>query len=165
MDNHYNILFLCNENSARSIIAEALTTTLSHGRFTGYSAGAKPSGLVHEIALEMAKSMGYPIQLLRSKSWDEFGREGAPKMDFIITLCDTAIAEECPIWPGHPSTAHWGFPNPADSKIGDDEKISQVFKQVEMGLRNRIELLIDLPFETLNKLQIQDKLHSIHYSS
>jgi arsenate reductase len=86
-------------------------------------------------------------------------------MDFIITLCDTAIAEECPIWPGHPSTAHWRFPNPADSKIGDDEKISQAFKRVEMGLRNRIELLIDLPIETLNRLQIQDQLHSIHYSS
>ncbi|OYY21499.1 MAG: protein-tyrosine-phosphatase [Polynucleobacter sp. 24-46-87] len=163
MDNQYNILFLCNENSARSIIAEALTTTLSHGRFTGYSAGAKPSGVVHPIALEMAKSMGYPIQLLRSKSWDEFGREGAPRMDFIITLCDSAIAEECPYWPGHPSTAHWGFPNPANSNIGNDEKIRQTFTQVELGLRNRIELLIDLPIETLNKLQIQDQLHRIHY--
>lgn len=162
MDNQYNILFLCNGNSARSIIAEALTTTLSHGRFTGYSAGAKPSGVVHPIALEMAKSMGYPIQLLRSKSWDEFGREGAPRMDFIITLCDSAIAEECPYWPGHPSTAHWGFPNPANSNI-DDEKIRHAFTQVELGLRNRIELLIDLPIETLNKLQIQDQLHRIHY--
>jgi arsenate reductase len=163
MDNQYNILFLCNENSARSIIAEALTTTLSHGRFTGYSAGAKPSGTVHPIALEMAKSMGYPIQLLRSKSWDEFGREGAPRMDFIITLCDSAIAEECPYWPGHPSTAHWGFPNPANPHIGNDEKIRHTFTQVELGLRNRIELLIDLPIESLNKLQIQDQLHRIHY--
>jgi arsenate reductase len=165
MDKIYNVLFLCNGNSARSILAEALTTTLSHGRFAGHSAGAKPSGTVHPIALEMAKSMGYPIQLLRSKSWDEFAREGTPKMDFIITLCDSAIAEECPYWPGHPTTAHWGFPNPADSNIGDDEKILQLFKQVEMGLRNRIELMIDLPIETLNKLQIQDRLHSIHYRS
>jgi arsenate reductase len=113
----------------------------------------------------MAKTMGYPIQLLRSKSWDEFAREGTPKMDFIITLCDSAIAEECPYWPGHPTTAHWGFPNPADSNIGNDEKMLQLFKQVEMGLRNRIELLIDLPIETLNRLQIQDRLHSIHYRS
>lgn len=165
MDKSYNILFLCNGNSARSILAEALTGTLSHGRFTGYSAGARPSGTVHPIAMEMAKSMGYPVQLLRSKSWDEFGCEGAPKMDFIITLCDSAIAEECPYWPGHPSTAHWGFPDPAAIDSGDQEKMFQVFKQVEMGLRNRIELLIDLPIETLNRLQIQKQLHSIHYQS
>jgi arsenate reductase len=165
MNKSYNILFLCNSNSARSILTEALTSTLSHGRFTGYSAGAKPNGIVHPIALEMAKSMGYPVQLLRSKSWDEFSCEDAPKMDFIITLCDSAIAEDCPYWPGHPSTAHWGFPNPAASDIGSEEQILNAFKTIEMGLRNRIELLIHLPIEALNKLQIQDRLHSIHYGS
>ncbi len=164
MTKSYNILYLCNENSARSILAEALTGTLSHGRFTGYSAGSNPVGTVHPIAIEMAKSMGYPVQLLRSKSWDEYGREGAPTMDFIITLCDSTIAEDCPYWPGHPSTAHWGFPDPAGT-VGGEEKILHAFQQVEIGLRNRIELLIDLPIETLNKLQIQDRIHSIHHRS
>ncbi len=165
MEKHYNILFLCNRNSERSIIAEALASTLSHGRFTGYSAGANPSGLVHPYALEMAKAMGYPIQLLRSKSWDEFGREGAPKMDFIITLCDTAMGEDCPYWPGHPSIAHWGFPDPASIEASDVKAMLFAFKQVEIGLRNRIELLMDLPIETLDRLEIKERLHNIHYRS
>ena len=108
----YNVLFLCTGNSSRSILGEALTTTLSHGQFIGYSAGSKPMGTVNPIALQLVKDMGYPLNLLRSKSWDEFGREGAPHMDFIITVCDEAAGEECPYWPGHPSTAHWGFPDP-----------------------------------------------------
>lgn len=165
MDKSYNILFLCNRNSARSIIAEALATTLSHGLFIGYSAGANPSGFVHPFALEIAKSMGYPVQLLRSKSWDEFGREGATKMDFIITLCDATAGEECPYWPGHPSTALWGFPDPAAMDASDFNGMLHAFKQVEIGLRNRIELLMDLPIETLNRLDIQERLHNIHYRS
>ncbi len=165
MEKHYNILFLCNRNSARSIIAEALASTLSHGRFTGYSAGANPSGIVHPYVIEMAKAMGYPIQLLRSKSWDEFGRESAPKMDFIITLCDTAMGEDCPYWPGHPSIAHWGFPDPASIEPSDVKAMLFAFKQVEIGLRNRIELLMDLPIETLDRLEIKERLHNIHYRS
>lgn len=165
MDKHYNILFLCNRNSARSIIAEALASTLSHGRFIGYSAGANPSGIVHPYAIEIAKSMGYPTQLLRSKSWDEFGREGAPRMDFVITLCDAAMGEDCPYWPGHPSTAHWGFPDPTSIEASNVNAMLHAFKQVEIGLRNRIELLMDLPIATLDRLDLQEKLHTIHYRS
>jgi arsenate reductase (thioredoxin) len=162
MSRPQNILFICSGNSARSILAEALATTLSHGRFIGYSAGAKPTGSVHPMAIELIKSMGYPLEVLRSKSWDEFGSEGAPKMDFIITLCDSAAGEECPYWPGHPSTAHWGFPDPAAVESGD-EAMLHAFKQVEMGLRNRIELLMDLAIDKLDHLELKEQLHSIHH--
>lgn len=162
MTKTYNILFLCTGNSARSILAEALATTLSHGRFVGYSAGSKPNRYVHPIALKMIKEMGYPLSLLRSKSWDEFGVETAPHMDFIITVCDSAAGEECPYWPGHPATAHWGFPDPS-SVEGSDEIIWDAFKRLEIGLRNRLELLIDLPIEKLNHLQIKDELQNIHH--
>ena len=164
MSNPHNILFICSGNSARSILAEALATTLSHGRFIGYSAGAKPTGKVHPIAIELIKTMGYPLDLLKSKSWDQFGREGAPKMDFIITLCDSAAGEDCPYWPGHPSTAHWGFPDPAAVE-GDEEAILHAFKQVEMGLRKRIELLMDLPIAQLDHLELGEHLQSIHHRS
>lgn len=162
MNRPQNILFICSGNSARSILGEALATTLSHGRFIGYSAGAKPTGSVHPMAIELIKSMGYPLGVLRSKSWDEFGSEGAPKMDFIITLCDSAAGEECPYWPGHPSTAHWGFPDPAAVELGD-EAMLHAFKQVEMGLRNRIELLMDLAIDRLDHLEIKEQLQSIHH--
>ena len=162
MGHTQNILFLCSGNSARSIMAEALATTLSHGRFIGFSAGAKPVGAVHPMAIELIKPMGYPLEILRSKSWDEFGREGAPKMDFIITLCDSAVGEDCPYWPGHPSTAHWGFPDPAAVEDGD-EAMLHAFKQVEMGLRNRIELLMDLPIDKLDRFEIKERLQSIHH--
>ncbi|QWD91889.1 arsenate reductase ArsC [Polynucleobacter sp. MWH-Braz-FAM2G] len=157
----YNILFLCTGNSARSILGEALATTLSHGRFIGYSAGSTPKGEIHPIVQRMVKEMGYPLATLRSKSWDEFGREGAPHMDFIITVCDSAAGEECPYWPGHPATAHWGFPDPA-AVAGSEQEILEAFKRVEMGLRNRIELLIDLPINTLDHIQIKEELHLIH---
>jgi len=157
----YNILFLCTGNSARSILGEALATTLSHGRFIGYSAGSKPKGFVHPDVVKMAKEMGYPEALLRSKSWDEFGRAEAPHMDCIITVCDAAAGEECPYWPGHPATAHWGFADPTLVE-GSEAEVWSAFQKVEMGLRNRIELLLDLPMETLDHLQIKDELHSIH---
>ncbi|MBU3622031.1 arsenate reductase ArsC [Polynucleobacter sp. CS-Odin-A6] len=162
MSSPHSILFLCNGNSARSILAEALATTLSHGKFIGYSAGAKPAGNVHPIAIELIKSMGYPLQLLRSKSWDEFGREGSLRMDFIITLCDSAAGEECPYWPGHPSTAHWGFPDPTAVE-GGDESVLHAFKKVEIGLRNRIELLMDLPIAQLDREELKERLQSIHH--
>jgi arsenate reductase len=161
MTQSFNILFLCTGNSARSILAEALATTLSHGRLIGYSAGSKPVGYVHPIALQIAKEIGYPATLLRSKSWDEFGREDSPKMNFIITVCDSAAGEECPYWVGHPATAHWGFPDPANVTGSDEEKWA-AFRKVEMGLRNRIELLLDLPLDRLDHLQMRDELHSIH---
>jgi len=162
MTRPYNILFICSGNSARSILGEALATTLSHGRFIGYSAGSSPRGEIDPIALEIVKEMGYPTELIRSKSWDEFGRENAPHMDFIITVCDEAANEVCPYWPGHPATAHWGFPDPA-TVVGSTEEKWSAFRKVEMGLRNRIELLIDLPFDKLDHLQIKDELHSIHH--
>lgn len=161
MTRPYNILFLCTGNSARSILGEALATTLSHGRFIGYSAGSKPKKFVHPIALKLARGMGYPLELLRSKTWDEFGRHDAPHMDFIITVCDSAAGEECPYWLGHPTTAHWGFSDPA-AVIGSEQEIWDAFRKVEMGLRNRIELLLDLPMDKLDHLQIKDELHSIH---
>jgi arsenate reductase len=162
MTRPYNILFICSGNSARSILGEALVTTLSHGRFIGYSAGSSPRGEIDPIALELVKEMGYPTELIRSKSWDEFGREDAPHMDFIITVCDEAANEVCPYWPGHPATAHWGFPDPA-TVVGSTEEKWSAFRKVEMGLRNRIELLIDLPIDKLDHLQIKDELHSIHH--
>ena len=161
MTHSYNILFLCTGNSARSILAEALATTLSHGRFIGYSAGSNPKKFVHPIALKLVREMGYPLELLRSKTWDEFGRHDAPHMDFIITVCDSAAGEECPYWPGHPTTAHWGFIDPA-AVAGSELEMWDAFRKVEMGLRNRIELLLDLPIDKLDHLQIKDELHSIH---
>jgi len=162
MTRPYNILFICSGNSARSILGEALATILSHGRFIGYSAGSSPRGEIDPIALELVKEMGYPTELIRSKSWDEFGRENAPHMDFIITVCDEAADEVCPYWPGHPATAHWGFPDPA-TVVGSTEEKWSAFRKVEMGLRNRIELLIDLPIDKLDHLQIKDELHAIHH--
>jgi len=162
MTRPYNILFICSGNSARSILGEALATILSHGRFIGYSAGSTPRGEIHPIALDLVKEMGYPIELIRSKSWGEFGRDDAPHMDFIITVCDEAAGEVCPYWPGHPATAHWGFPDPA-AVNGSDEEKWHAFRKVEMGLRNRIELLLDLPIDKLDHLQIKDELHLIHH--
>jgi arsenate reductase len=161
MNRPYHILFICTKNAGRSILAEALTSTLSHGRFIGYSAGSQPSGIIHPMVMRLAKEMGYPTNLLRSKSWDEYGRDGAPHMDFIITLCDSAAGEECPLWPGHPATAHWGFPDPANVELGDAAMLA-AFKSVEMGLRNRIELLMDLPVNTLSHLEIKERLHNVH---
>ena len=162
MSKAYNILFLCTGNSARSILGEVLATTLSHGKFVGYSAGSKPVGFIHPIAMRIAREIGYPLEILRSKSWDEYGVDGSPKMDFIITVCDSAAGEECPYWPGHPATAHWGFPDPA-KVVGSDEHIWEAFRSVEIGLRNRIELLMDLSVDKLDHLQLKNELHQIHH--
>jgi arsenate reductase len=162
MSKAYNILFLCTGNSVRSILGEVLATTLSHGKFVGYSAGSKPVGFVHPIAMRIAREIGYPLEILRSKSWDEYGVDGSPKMDFIITVCDSAAGEECPYWPGHPATAHWGFPDPA-KVVGSDEHIWEAFRSVEIGLRNRIELLMDLSVDKLDHLQLKNELHQIHH--
>jgi arsenate reductase len=161
MNKPFNILFICTGNSARSILAEALATTLSHGRFIGYSAGSKPAGFIHPVALKIIKEIDYPLTLVRSKSWDEYGREDAPHMNFIITVCDSAAGEECPYWAGHPATAHWGFPDPAAAVVSEEE-IWDAFRTVEIGLRNRIELLLDLPLDSLDHLQVKDHLLAIH---
>ena len=138
----FNVLFLCTGNSARSIIAEALVTIMSQGKLIGYSAGSHPKGLVHPIAEELAIEMGYPKEKLRSKSWNEFSYPEAPKMDFIITVCDNAKGETCPIWPGHPAAIHWGLPDPALAE-GSYEEQKKVFCDVQNQLKEKIQTLIN----------------------
>ena len=150
----YNILFLCTGNSARSIMAEAIVTTLSNGRFIGYSAGSHPTGAVNPFAVEVVRAIGYPLDKLRSKSWDEFARPDAPPMDFIITVCDNAAGEVCPVWPGKPVTAHWGFPDPA-AVTGADEQKRQAFTNASHGIRNRLNFLLALAPEKLDAMSIQ----------
>ena len=150
----YNILFLCTGNSARSIMAEAIVTTMSKGRFIGYSAGSHPTGVVNPFAVEVVRAIGYPLDKLRSKSWDDFARPGAPPMDFIITVCDNAAGELCPVWPGKPVTAHWGFPDPA-AVTGADEQKRQAFTHVSQGIRSRLNFLLALPPQKLDAMSIQ----------
>ena len=138
----FNVLFLCTGNSARSIIAEALVTTMSHGKLIGYSAGSHPKGLVHPIAEKLPIEMAYPNEKLLSKSCDEFSHPEAPKMDFIITVCDNAKGETCPIWPGHPATLHWGLPDPALAE-GSYEEQKKVFCDVQNQLKEKIQTLIN----------------------
>lgn len=156
----YNILFLCTHNSARSILGEALASTDPSGKFIGYSAGSSPGGKIHPLAHEIAVTLGYPEEKCRSKSWDEFARDDAPKMDFIITVCDNAAGEVCPLWPGKPATAHWGFPDPSQVN-GDDETKRKAFREVMLGLRKRIELLAALPLERLDALSMQSELKKL----
>jgi protein-tyrosine-phosphatase len=157
----YNILFLCTHNSARSVLGEALATTLSKGKFIGYSAGSHPGTEINPFARELALEMGYDVKKLRSKSWDEYAKPDAPIMDFIITVCDDAADEECPVWSGHPATAHWGFPDPS-AVAGTDIEKKKAVKDVMFGLRKRIELLVALPIEKLDTLTLNSKLKSIH---
>jgi arsenate reductase (thioredoxin) len=159
----YNVLFLCTGNSARSVIAEALLNVLGQGRFKAYSAGSFPSGTVQPIAAEMAEAFGYS-EPLRSKSWDEFTQPGAPSMDFIITVCDNAAGEMCPIWPGQPMTAHWGVPDPV-ATTGTDEVRRRAFQTAWLLLRQRIELLLALPVDKLDRMVIQRELRAIGQES
>jgi arsenate reductase (thioredoxin) len=151
----YNILFLCTHNSARSVLGEALASTHPSGKFVGYSAGSTPGTSVNPLAKELALEMGYDERNLRSKSWDEYGLPDAPKMDFIITVCDNAAGEVCPFWPGNPATAHWGFPDPSQVQ-GSDEDKRRAFKDVMIGLKKRIDLLADMPLETLDSLSLKE---------
>ena len=160
----YNILFLCTGNSARSIMAEALATCESKGSLIGYSAGSHPGGVVNAFAIEQVKTLGYPPEKMRSKSWDEFAAPDAPQMDFIITVCDNAAGEVCPVWPGKPVTAHWGFPDPAAVQSTDDEK-RRAFSAVFHGIRGRIRLMLALPIEKLDALSLQSKLREIGKST
>lgn len=154
----YNILFLCTHNSARSVLGEALASTHPSGKFVGYSAGSTPSTSINPIARELALEMGYEECKLRSKSWDEYGLPDAAKMDFIITVCDNAAGEQCPFWPGKPSTAHWGFPDPSQVKGTDLEK-KAAFTDVMNGLKKRIDLLASMPLETLDSMSLKE-IHS-----
>ena len=157
----FNVLFLCTGNSARSILAEALLTTLSEGKFIGFSAGSKPTGKVHPIAKEFAIKMGYPENNLRSKSWNEFTKSNAPHMDFIITVCDNAANESCPLWIGHPITVHWSFPDPASIE-GCDKDIRLAFQKTLNTIKEHIELFIELPFEDLDHEAIKESIQAIH---
>ena len=160
-DRLFNVLFLCTHNSARSVMAEALLNAIGRERFHAFSAGSMPSGRVNPFAIEMARTIGYLTDHIRSKSWDEFALPDAPKMDIIITVCDNAAGEACPIWPGHPATAHWGFPDPSNTAGGDDDK-RRAFGKVFHDIRRRIELLVNLPVDKLERLALSNELKRIH---
>ena len=160
MQRPYNILVLCTGNSARSILGEALFNTIGAGRFKAYSAGSHPTGRVNPFAIEQIRALGVPVEDLRSKSWDEFARPDAPQMDFIVTVCDNAAGEVCPLWPGQPVTAHCGFPDPAAVEGGDDEKRA-AFAQTLRQIRNRVQLLLSLPLETLDRMAIESRMKAI----
>ena len=156
----FNVLFLCTGNSARSILAEAYLNSAGKGRFKASSAGSKPGGRVNPFALEFLQGARIDTAGLRSKSWDEFAAPGAPKMDFVFTVCDNAAAEPCPFWPGQPVTAHWGVADPAAVQGSDEEK-RKAFRDAFLALSARINLLINLPMEKLDRLALQKKLQEI----
>ena len=160
MDRTYHVLVLCTGNSARSIMAEALLNTLSKGRFQAYSAGSHPTGQVNPYAIEQVTSVGYDCDGLRSKSWDEFAQANAPQMDFIITVCDNAAGEICPVWPGQPITAHWGFEDPAAVEGSEADK-RRAFASVFRGISNRVRLLMEIPLTTLDRAAIQHEIKAI----
>lgn len=151
----YNILFLCTHNSARSVLGEALASTHPSGLFVGYSAGSTPGISVNPFARELAIEMGYDENRLRSKSWDEYGLADAPKMDFIVTVCDNAAGEQCPFWPGKPATAHWGFPDPSQAQGSDDDK-RRAFKDVMIGLKKRLDILASMPLDKLDSMSLKE---------
>ncbi len=156
----FNVLFLCTGNSARSILAEAYLNSAGRGKFRAYSAGSKPGGHVNPFALELLEKSRLDTSGLRSKSWDEFAGDGAPKMDFVFTVCDNAASEPCPYWPGQPMTAHWGVPDPA-AVPGTDEEKRRAFRQSLSTLSARINLLVNLPIDKLDRLSIQKELDGI----
>jgi arsenate reductase len=156
----YNVLFLCTGNSARSILAEGILNHKGKGQFTAYSAGSHPSGTVRPEALQQLELGGISTEGVRSKSWDEFAAPGAPPMNFIFTVCDNAASEICPIWPGHPTTAHWGVPDPAAVQGSLEEK-ERAFRDAFSILDRRIGLFLALPLSTLDRMAIQQELDSI----
>ena len=160
MADHVNVLFLCTGNSARSIVAEAILNHRGKGRFKAYSAGSHPSGQPRPEALRQIESAGMSTEGLRSKSWDEFAAVGAPKLDFVFTVCDNAANEVCPYWPGQPTTAHWGIPDPA-AVIGTTEEIARAFRDAFVVLDRRIGLFLSLPLGTLNQLAIKRAVEDI----
>jgi arsenate reductase (thioredoxin) len=157
---HYNVLFLCTGNSARSIMAEAILNHKAKGAFTAYSAGSHPSGTVRPEALKQIELSGIPTAGFHSKSWNEFAGADAPKMDFVFTVCDNAAKEVCPFWPGQPMTAHWGVPDPAAVK-GTPEEITRAFRDAFSILDRSISLFLSLPLSTLGSFAIQRELDNI----
>jgi arsenate reductase len=159
-DRPYNVLFLCTGNSARSIIAESLLREIGSGRFNSYSAGSRPKGQIHPKALELLKSQRMPIEDLSSKAWEVFAKPDAPQMDFVITVCDNAAGEVCPVWPGQPMTAHWGIPDPATVE-GSEEAQRRAFSDACHMLLARIRLFASLPLAKLDRLSLQRNLDDI----
>jgi len=157
---HYNVLFLCTGNSARSIMAEALLNVHGKNRFMAYSAGSTPTGKVNPFAAELVAKLGYPAEMLRSKGWEEFEAPDAPHMDIVITVCDNAAGEVCPIWPGHPMTAHWGFEDPAAVEGSDEEKRA-AFSRIFREIAQRVDLLIQLPVDKLDHLALSSEVRAI----
>ena len=159
-DRVYNVLFLCTGNSARSILAESIVNAEGKGRFRAFSAGSQPKGEVNPFALKVLEALGYPTEGFRSKSWDEFAVEGAPHMDFIFTVCDSAAGEACPVWPGHPMTAHWGIEDPAAVEGTDIEK-ERAFSLAARYMKNRIMAFLNLSHDAVDRLWLTTKLQAI----
>jgi arsenate reductase len=164
MSRRYNLLFLCTGNSARSIIAEAVTNQIGKTRFQAFSAGSHPRGEVHPMALQVLQEVGLPTEGLRSKPWDEFAEPGAPELDMVITVCDRAAGESCPVWPGQPITAHWGIEDPVEA-TGTPEQIRKVFSNALHLLQHRISLLMALKLEAVDRMVLESKVRDIGKSS
>ena len=164
MNDRYNVLFLCTGNSARSILAESILNFKGRPTFTAYSAGSHPSGTVRREALRQLERVHLPVSGLRSKSWEEFSKPGAPKLDFVFTVCDNAANEVCPVWPGHPMTAHWGIPDPAAVR-GTESDIQRAFREAYFLLDRRISLFLCLPFKALDNLALKKELENIGHST
>ena len=163
MQREFNVLFLCTGNSARSILAEAYLNSVGAGRFKAFSAGSHPTGRINSLAHELLERNRISTDGLRSKAWDEFAKPDAPKMDIVITVCDQAAGEMCPVWPGHPVTAHWGIQDPAAAN-GSDERKRKAFLTAFTELKTRIDLMTRLPTDKLNRLALRAKLEQIHRS-
>lgn len=159
-DKIYNVLFLCTGNSARSILAESILQQEGRGRFKAYSAGSQPKGDVNPYALKELAALGYPSTGFSSKSWDVFAEPGAPQMDFIFTVCDSAAGEACPVWIGHPMTAHWGVEDPA-AVTGSEAEIQRAFAQAARYLKNRITAFLSLPLQSIDRIALETRLRQI----
>lgn len=160
IDKTYNVLFLCTGNSARSQMAECILNRLGQGRIRAFSAGSHPSGQVHPLALEILRHHDHDVKNLRSKDWNEFADDDAPEMDFVITVCDNAAGEVCPVWPGRPMTAHWGFNDPA-AATGSEAEQKTVFAEVYRALTTRLEMFADLPLGRLDRIALQERIRSL----
>jgi protein-tyrosine-phosphatase len=156
----FNVLFLCTGNSARSIMAEAILAREGRGKFRAHSAGSQPKGFVHPAALALLRRMNFDVSSFCSKSWSEFTGADAPKLDFVFTLCDSAAAETCPVWPGQPMTAHWGIPDPA-AVTGSEAQVHLAFADAFRMLSNRISIFVNLPIRSLDQLTLQERLDAI----
>ena len=160
MDRSFNVLFLCTGNSARSIMSEVMMNAMGAPRFRAFSAGSHPTGRINPFALELLRKNRLPVDDLRSKSWDEFARSGAPPLDFVFTVCDAAAGEVCPLWPGQPISANWGVEDPAAAE-GDDEARRKAFFRAYSRLQNRIQLFLHLPHIKLDRVALTQRLQEI----